>query len=315
LPVVFIGLLVLIKNAVESGSGFAPETIPAFFPGNEDAVVAFSFTDYVTAMRVQRFCVLDPNPYYRSSPFGISGIAEQGNNWQVPFVKCDSRKCTEDGEEADLFCEYLALGVAPLNSADDVGLQQAENFRTYVYKTYPELLNKSEVKFDFDFIQMFESDAALQNYVTSSDYNAQDAPKLALGIVFDGTDDSFNYSYRIRVNSTNFNSPEEEGRPSTSTTPPTDRLFGSFARTDDFSCQLDDGTPIVGDNPYSCTFQYIYNGALTIQRLVGDWVMDATGAKTLGYFVAEHGVSYASFPEAEYEENGFYASISGMFLF
>jgi hypothetical protein len=314
LPVVFVVLLVLIKKNVENGDGFAPETFPAFFPANEDAVVAFSFTDYVTAMRVKRFCELDEDSFY-TTDFGITGIRDRGNNWQVPFVKCDSRKCTKDGEEADLFCEYLALGVAPLNSADGEGLQQAEKFRDYVYETYPELVDKSEVKFDFDFIQMFESDEALKNYVTSSDYSGKDAPKLALGIVFDGTDDSFNYSYRIRVNSTNFNSPEEEGRPSTSTTPPTDRLFGSFARTDVDSCQLEDGTPWIGNNPNSCTFQYIYNGALTIQRLVGDWVMDATGAKSLGYFVAEHGVSYASFAEPEYEENGFYASISGTSLF
>ena len=40
----------------------------------------------------------------------------------------------------------------------------------------------------------------------------------------------------------------------------------------------------------------MYNEALTIQRLVHDFIMVETGAKDKGYFVAEHGVKYAPFP-------------------
>jgi len=34
----------------------------------------------------------------------------------------------------------------------------------------------------------------------------------------------------------------------------------------------------------------MYNGFLSTQRLVQDWIMEASGAKDEGYFVSEHGV-------------------------
>ena len=48
-----------------------------------------------------------------------------------------------------------------------------------------------------------------------------------------------------------------------------------------------------------------------MQRLIHDFIMNRTGAKENGYYVAEHGVQYAPFPSPEYEANGFYAAISG----
>ena len=47
-----------------------------------------------------------------------------------------------------------------------------------------------------------------------------------------------------------------------------------------------------------------------IQRLIDDWIIEDTEAGSLGYFVAENGVSYVSFPNREFKEDGFYETIS-----
>jgi hypothetical protein len=312
LPVVFVGFLVLIKSAVENSESFEPEFVDPEFPTGNDALKFFSFTDYVTTLQADRVCAAVGSAPWLSGAeggLGITGIFNSGYNWQVPFVKCDSRKCTEEGQDAFPFCEFLALGVAPSTDDDTVGLEQALAFRDFIYRRYPVLLDKAAIPFEFDFVQMFDSNQDLENYVTSADYVN---PKLALGVVFDGASDpTINYNYQIRVNSTGFNAPEEEGRPATTTTPPTDQLFETFARTDAESCpDLVGGTPNLGPYSLSCTGRYIYNGALTIQRLVHDFILQDTGAADIGFFVADHGVQFVSFPTKAYTENGFYATIS-----
>merc|ERR1712226_772777 len=57
--------------------------------------------------------------------------------------------------------------------------------------------------------------------------------------------------------------------------------------------------------------KYMYNGVLTIQRLVGDYIIAKTGAANDGFGVAEAGVRYVHFPTAEYEEQGFFSEIGG----
>ena len=54
----------------------------------------------------------------------------------------------------------------------------------------------------------------------------------------------------------------------------------------------------------------MYNGALTVQRLIHDFVMDESGARDSGFYVAEHGVQFVAFPYESYTENGFYAQIN-----
>jgi len=241
----------------------------------------------------------------------ISGIASQGYNWQVPFIKCDSRFCKVDGEDASGFCEYLALGVAPSTVKDIVGLQQAEAFRDFIYERYPVLSDNTLLPFDFEFVQMLDSNAEVEKYVKSEEYGG-DAPKLGLAIVFDGrSNPTINYKYAIRHNSTGFNSPELEGRPATLTTPPTDKLFERYARTDDESCPpLVGGTPFFGPYDGSCTGKYAYNGFLTIQRLVHDFIIADSGAAAAGYTVSEGGVQFAPFPSKGYIASGFYANIN-----
>jgi hypothetical protein len=316
LPIIFVGFLVLIKSSVEDSGSFAPEEIPAGFPNDINSLIPFSFSDYVTALQAPRFCeeiAGDPND------LGISGINDKGYNWQVPFVKCDSRKCTEDGQNASDFCEYLALGVAPSTGSDSSGIKLMNSFKDYVYGRYPELLNKTELPFKFDFVKLFESEAAIEKYVTADDYKYTDihaVPKLAMAVVFDGSDASITYNYKLRVNSTGFNSPEDESRPGTTTTPPTDKSLESFAREDYESCPiLVGGEPEFGPYMTSCTGRYIYNGLISTQRLVNDFILQDSGAADRGYKVAEHGVKYAAFPTYSYVSSGFYAQIAGTLCF
>ena len=56
------------------------------------------------------------------------------------------------------------------------------------------------------------------------------------------------------------------------------------------------------------------NGVLTIQRLIGDFILSDSGAAESGYHVAESGVSFSSFPTFAYEESGFFGDIGGQFL-
>jgi hypothetical protein len=88
----------------------------------------------------------------------------------------------------------------------------------------------------------------------------------------------------------------------------------SFAKTDFTTCEGEGDGPDQGAMQYSCTGQYMYNGVLTFQRLIGDFILEDTGAKAAGYYVAESGVQFVQFPTQAYEENGFFADIGGMFV-
>jgi hypothetical protein len=228
----------------------------------------------------------------------------------VPFVKCDSRRCQEVNEDArKKYCEYPILAIAPKNTGDAVGKARADSFRDYIYANYPVLNNQTALPFNYSFIKEFDSSDAIDQYVTRGDYGAQDVPKVALAVVFEEGSSEKDYAYTIRVNSTNVNAPESEGRPGSTTTPDTSRTLASFAREDN-ACTPQGGTADQGPYQNSCTGQYMYNGALTIQRLVGDWIMQDSGAANVGYTVAEHGVQFLPFPTKYYVINGFYATIA-----
>ena len=307
MPVAFVGILVAIKNAFEDSDSFRAETIPAIIPGDDMTFTPLTFGDYVTALQAQRQCVADPNS---AQGFSITGIAADGFNWQVPVVKCDSYACEYNGQDASQFCEHAMVAVAPVTANDRGGTERALDFRNWLYDWYPVLRNEQdEMPFDFEFVQVFDSSQAMDNYVTRSDYGNEGVPKIAMGIVWEGNDPK-NYVYGLRQNSTNFNSPENAGRP-VWTTPDTSRSFDSFARNDFEVCTLLDSAPKLGPLGRSCTGQYVYNGVLAFQRLVGDFILNRTGAAENGYSVAEAGVQFVQFPTRPYEDSGFYASIEG----
>ena len=307
----FVGLLVWIKSAVEGTSDFAPESIPAFIPDNNYAYTPFSFADYLTALQAQRQCTADG---------WITGMPRGGDNWQVPLVKCDHRLCTTPGEEAQQFCEYAFLALA---GANPQGLQRANDMKQYLLDRYPVLKQQQAdsnnnnnnntallFPFSFDLIQVFDTSDDMDRYVKRGDYGNADVPKIAMGIVWDGNEPT-QYAYSLRPNSTNFNNPADESRPTARTTPDTNDNFESYAKTDQGSCELDEGgEPDQGPLTSTCTGQYLYNGVLTFSRLIGDYIMNRTGAEENGLFVAEAGVKYVQFPERAYEEEGFYGDIS-----
>jgi hypothetical protein len=297
LPVGFVGVLVGIKVASQTSASFQKQAVPATFPAV--AFQPFSFRDYVTALQAERICVDNG-----SSKLQISGIDFNGYNWQVPLVKCDrqvlrwfagrvelcacvcanvlsflaySRLCTHAGQDAQPFCEYSILGVT---GSDAGGLQRSADFKDWVYATYPEVTTTAmPFHNQFDFVRVFSGNSATE------------------------------FKYALRQNSTNFNAPEDASRPSAKTTPDTAQLLSSYAKDDNDVCDIKNGGPTLGPLGQSCTGQYMYNGVLTVQRLLGDYVLNRTGASANGYSVAEDGVQYVHFPTPPYEKNGFYASL------
>jgi hypothetical protein len=307
LPPFFVVVIVLIKNAANSGS-LASELVPASYP--DYSLTPFSFTDYITTMRAKRICVDSSDNAESGDLFDISGILDNGDNWQVPFVKCDSRKCDFVGQDALPFCEFAILAVA---GSDEGGQERASAFEQWIYETYPAIApgnpNKT-LPFNFSLVQQFDSSDAMDTYVKSPDYGRITTPKIAMGVVWQGND-NVAYNYSLRQNSTNYNTPEDEWdmQPAIQTTPATGTWIDSFARDDTSVCES-----IQGPFGSSCSGQYVYNGVLTMQRLVHDFIFEVSGAAAAGYTVAEAGVQFTPFPTKAYEKDGFYATIGGMLL-
>lgn len=308
LPLCFVTILIAIKNATDD-SDQTSSVVPVDFPTNEDVVTSLSFHDYVTAIQAKRECELQDLSFF-GIPYkdlGITGMPRQALNWMVPVVKCDHRRCQEPGEDAEKYCEYQTLAVT---GSDEDGLQRAEDFKNWIYETYPALTSERvRNKFDYDFVQLMPSVGYLESYIKDSRYGEEGVPKVAMAVVFEGNEMN-RFVYTLRQNSTNYNNPEEEARPGARTTPPTNQQFDSYAKTDN-ECPEDEngGVPEQGFYQSSCTGAYLYNGVLTFQRLVGDYILSKTGADQR-YPVSRNGARFVPFPTPEYEEEGFFADIA-----
>lgn len=287
LPIGFAAILVGIKAALDDGSGSSQaEIVPPVTFSDSDTLRILSFSDYVTAILAERKCIVDENGNNKM----ITGIPEEGYRWQVPFVKCDARQCQDDGEDAYDYCNYPILAVGPVNAGDPAGKERAVEFKKYVEGRYPALLDSSMTHFPsdgYEFVRVFDSNQVIDDYVRSSDYGVSGKEEIALAVLFDGGDPS-DFKYSLRVNSTNFNSPELAARPGAQTTPDTKKNLATYAKTDDACFNAE--SPLQGENDGSCTELYIYNGFLTTQRVVQDWIMVASGSKEAGGFVGEHSV-------------------------
>ena len=313
LPALCVATLWFIKLDLESdpNSTLNAVVVPASYPGGGDVIIPFSFHDYATAIQAARACVDDPEATSAAKLLGLNTMTISGldyRDWPVPFVFCNSKACRERGEDATDFCTYKTFALAPMNAVK-VDLQRMLSFKDYVEKRYPQLTNSSALPFKHDFLQIFDSNDALQSYVISESYgewrDGQYFPKVAIAVVFSGGKDSKSYEYTIRTNSTNFNSAEQSSRPAAKTTPTTQRVFSPFQREDSSSCSSRGG-PRMGKYGGSCTGQYILNGAVTIQRLVDDWILSDSGANAT---VSENGAVFLPFPTKEYTKSGFYGSI------
>jgi hypothetical protein len=166
------------------------------------------------------------------------------------------------------------------------------------------------VPVSFPLVKLFGSDTEITSYVTSPNYGKTGVPKLGFAVVFADGSSEKDYAYTLRQNSTNFNQAEQAGRYAQFTSPMTNREFSYYSNYDD-ACQPTGGTADQGPYQNSCTGQYLYNGAIAVQRIVQDWVLVDSGSANQGMFVSEHGVQFVSFPTKEYTMNGFYSSIAG----
>jgi hypothetical protein len=311
-PFCLVWILVAIKNASNITDPNKNPEQPAFYPDDYMALIPFSYSDYMIAFQAERVCTTK-----RDDILEITGIYEFGYNWQDPFVKCDSRPCQYLGQDAQEFCEYSMLVVVGANKSDEGGRQRAVEFKQWMYDKWPVLTrrktgNQTGVPFDFDFVQLWSDPSAIDDYVRRPDYGASGVPKIGMGIVFDGNSTN-SYKYWLRQNSTNLNTPEraEKGRPVSQSTPPTDRLFNSYAKNDLETCRREDGASKLGLYQNSCTGLYLYNGVIATQRLVGDFILEKTGAAAAGYFVADGGVQFVQFPQNPFILSGFFASVQG----
>jgi hypothetical protein len=318
-----MGILVLIKNAVSRGGGLTGDVIPALIPDDMFTFRPLTFDDYVVSLSAERTCIASPyadrsdiNPAVPeeslitdNKDLWISGIYGKGINWGIPFVKCDSRKCEREGQDAQPFCEYGILAISGKDEADKGGTFRAQQFRAWLYDRYPALTD-AKMPFSHDFAPLFPSEQSMSDYVKRTDYGKTGYPKIVMGVVFEGNDSKI-FKYTLRQNSTNYNAPEAEDRQATLTTPDTTEILASYARNDFDVCVPIDGTPELGFLGLSCTGQYMYNGVLPMQRLVNDFMFNITSAADQGYYVSEAGVAFTSFPSPSYEENGFFASIGG----
>jgi ABC-2 family transporter protein len=340
LPVAFVGILVSIRNAVvkDDDAASASRIVNATIPDDFYAFTPLSFQDYATALNAQRKCTKQPSGSFTFDPetgfsnasaelgWGITGMALQGANWQVPMIKCDPGACQIERQDAINMCEFSILAVS---AANGVGLDRAYDFAAWVYDFYYPLLNQTASSTtttttsnnktnsssssplpDFDLVQIFDSSQQIDEYVKSENYGTTGYPKIAMAILWNANMSSTNdYSFTLRQNSTNFNNPKEAARPGVATTPDTNRLFDHYARNDFSVCVSDDG-PSQGALDKSCTGQYVYNGILTFQRLAGDYILNRTGTATRFPVATSGGVTFVQFPTLPYEENGFYANIA-----
>lgn len=348
LPFCFVWIMVALRNAItyDNNTSLTPSStnntasnksttksvmnasnetaqsilVPEYIPDDYNALIPMSYYDYITALQAQRRCIQHPKPdKYNATRYEISGLHNFGKNWQVPFMKCNHQKCQYHLQDAVPFCEYSFLGIASSTELDTGGRYRAEQFRQYMYTTWPILKpsiendrsNNTDKKFKFEFVRIFDSNQAMEEYVRRDDYGTTDqVPKMSMGIIFYGNS-SKNYKYELRQNSTNLNVPGNkiEGTPISITTPPTNRLFNDYARSDFDTCNRRTVDVKLGIFEDSCTGLYIYNGIIATQRLVGDFILHISGASQNGYSVSDGGVSYVQFPQNPFIISGFFATV------
>jgi hypothetical protein len=331
LPLLFLVLLIFVKGSYDNGvqlgvkipGGALLKPGESFIPEPQHTYQPMTFADTVTAMQSKKVCkwVTDDNIYDENgddSHFEITGIHDRSRNWQIPYVRCNSKSCTEHGQDATDFCEYSLFAVAGSNYE---GYLRAQNFSRWVYQRYPGLYTNNQTRFVYtveyieDTIDEREFPTkfgkGIDQYVQSPDYGVN-LPKISMAIVFNGSDPN-SYIYAIRQNSTNFNVVEDQDslKPGTRTTPKTKNLYGFDASSDLETCSSLSATSgansgNLGFLGTSCTGQYMYNGVLAAQRLVHDFILYDTGSADAGYEVAEAGVQFVQFPQAEYDPTGFF---------
>jgi hypothetical protein len=270
-----------MKLALENNENFKPKTVPPYFPIRTDPKIPLTFNDYVMGMRADRTCIFTTDNKYdlnQDWKFEISNYVDT----QIPFVKCDRRACQFNGEPGRQYCEYMRLGIS--TTGGDRAKAHASSFIDFLFSEYPQLLdipefqNSTDLSFvNSSFILMFENPGDIDQYVVDLDYGSDQKPKIAMAIVFEDGVDEFDYSYRLRANKTNFNTPENGGantRAGTLTHPQTEQKFDDFRASDD-ACTPVPGTPNQGNFSNSCT------GEITVDSVMFESVFACISELTI----------------------------------
>jgi hypothetical protein len=312
---VILGVKIPGGGFLRAGDTFTPDPIHTYQP--------MTFQDTVTALQAKKVCKWVPDTNITDedgddSHFEITGIADRSRNWQIPYLKCNSRLCTEIGQDATTFCEVSVLAIAGSNVEGSI---RAATFRDWIVQRYPALLTNNRtmilryLDYQEDAITKYSTPygKAIDQYVQSPEYGTNpDTPKISMAVVFDGNDPNA-YVYALRQNSTNFNVAEEEGsvKGASKTTPKTFQLVDDYAASDFETCVAISISNSISEKSLgtlgtSCTGQYMYNGVLATQRLLHDFILSDTGATATGHGVAEAGVQFVQFPQAAYNPTGYF---------
>ena len=153
---------------------------------------------------------------------------------------------------------------------------------TFISSTYPEALLSQQKGTLPPLIRQFTSDSEINSHIRSKTYGKPGIENQPIGggIVITSTSSS-SFTYSIRMNSTFFADISEPVRPNTKTMPDTRVLFDPLATNaqNKDSCSIENGGPKLrkinsGEGGQcSCYGEYMLNGAVTMQRLVDDFII------------------------------------------
>lgn len=246
LPPAMIAILVAIKFALKDNKSFKPRTIDAIYP--DESIKPFSFQDYVTGVITPRECVRKPRYLskgsgrrdFRFEKYAVSGI--NPFEWANPFLKCNLRNCEKLEQNAvNTTCNINVLALAPAKDSDK---QRVQDFEDYINEMYPEIPDYEEYGMEYSMIKVFDKPNQIDAYVKDASYGTDGNPKIAVAVILDITDDeegNTNFAYKLRTNSTNFNSPDLAARPAMATQPNTKKIFDSFAKKAKGVCRPEGG--------------------------------------------------------------------------
>ena len=112
LPPLCVAALYFIKVDLEAdpNSSLRSVVIPDYFPDSNAAIVPLSFQDYVTALRAERACVVDPTATALEKILGLAPLVISGINYRDWPVPCEFNVATR--YNASLFCSLSCSRLA-----------------------------------------------------------------------------------------------------------------------------------------------------------------------------------------------------------
>jgi len=189
-------------------------------------------------------------------------------------------------------CERQALAIAPSDDSEELQSVVA-NFEDFILENYPRLA---------DFVEVFESEEDINQYVSQAGYSQDTAitPKIGSGVVFHSASPDWDYSVRL-----NFTKDSLDYREAI--IPSTKTVTNPFLRTWKSSPGQERG---VYFRPYAD--MYMTSSFLALQLLVDEFIFnqEATDEET-----ELPNIRMANFPYKEFETSDFWESMAFLFAF